>query len=86
MGRTLPSFRIALTQEETAWKQFRDALDVKNKAIFDRIFHIARLYISACMLSCRPVRIQPIMMAIVFHHYKQLQGIIRNKDGTFSKR
>ena len=86
MGRTIPSFRIALSQEEAAWRQFRASLDSKSKASFDRIFVISRLYISACMLSCRPVRIQPIFMAMVFHHWKQLDGIIRSKNGPFSKR
>jgi len=86
MGRTIPSFRIALSQEEAAWRQFRSSLDSKSKASFDRIFVISRLYISSCMLSCRPVRIQPIFMAIVFHHWKQLDGIIRSKNGPFSKR
>jgi len=86
MGRTLPSFRIALAQEESSWRQFRASLDSKSKASFDRIFVISRFYISACMLSCRPVRIQPIIMAIIFHHWKQLDSIIRSKNGPFSKR
>lgn len=75
MGRTIPSFRIALAQEESAWKGFRDALDSSGRRCLDRAFDISRLYVAACMLSCRPVRIQPILMAVVFHHYKVLHDI-----------
>ena len=77
LGRTIPSFRIALAHEEASWKSFRAALDRKDRACFDRLFLIARLYISACMMACRPVRTHLIMMAVIFHHYKQLQAIVR---------
>ena len=77
MGRTIPSFRIALYQEQTKWKKFRTALDKKDREAFDDVFSTARLYISACMMSCRPVRIQPILMAVIFHHYKQILRLIR---------
>ena len=85
MGRTVPSFRIAVAQEEASWRQFLRALSTRDRAGLDRIFRIARLYVPACMLSCRPVRIQPIMMAIVFHHYKQLAGMAGGSHGALSK-
>ena len=72
MGRTVPSFRIALYQEEKRWKKFRASLDRKERKSFDDMFAVARLYISACMMSCRPVRIQPILLAVIFHHFKQI--------------
>ena len=72
MGRTVPSFRIALYQEEKRWTKFRSGLDLKEKKSFDDLFASARLYISACMMSCRPVRIESILMAMVFHHFKQI--------------
>jgi hypothetical protein len=31
MGRTIPSFRIALAMEKEDWKPFRNALDKKGK-------------------------------------------------------
>jgi hypothetical protein len=30
MGRTMPSFRIALAREKEEWKPFRNALDPKD--------------------------------------------------------
>ena len=75
MGRTVPSFRIALYQEEKKWRLFRATLDKKNKALFDDVFSTARLYISACMMVCRPVRLESIFMAIIFHHFKQILSL-----------
>jgi len=75
MGRTVPSFRIALYQEEKKWRKFRAALDKKNKILFDDLFDSARLYISACMMACRPVRLESIVMAVIFHHFKQILSL-----------
>ncbi len=48
MGRTIPSFRIALAMEEAEWKPFRNALDKSDKRKFDEMmFDIPRLYVSA---------------------------------------
>jgi hypothetical protein len=39
MGRTIPSFRIALAMEEGEWKPFRNALDKKlDRKKFDDNF------------------------------------------------
>jgi hypothetical protein len=74
MGRTIPSFRIAsIEEQEKEWKKFRQALDKSDRKIFDNMFSIARLYNSACCYyAANPIRIQPIFMSIIFHHYKQL--------------
>ena len=73
MGRTIPSFRIAAILEEKEWKMFRKYLNKCNKKTFDDMFSIARLYNSACSYSIIPLRIYPIMMSIVLHHYKILK-------------
>lgn len=75
MGRTVPSFRLAQIYEESAWKEFRNALSKSERKEFDRMFATSRLYISACSYATKPVLIQPILMSMVFHHYKQLLDI-----------
>ena len=72
MGRTIPSFRIASVMEKEEWKSFRKALDKKDRKIFDDIFDFSVLYNSASSYSAKYVRIHPIFMSIIFHHYKQL--------------
>ena len=72
MGRTIPSFRLASVEEEREWKVFRNALDKSDRRIFDEMFSISHLYNSACSYAANPIRVRPILMSIIFHHYKQL--------------
>jgi hypothetical protein len=76
MGRTIPSFRIELDMEKAEWKPFRNALDKSERKEFDDMFDIPRLYLSACSNSVQLVPLHPIIMSILFHHYKELTEII----------
>jgi hypothetical protein len=73
MGRTVPSFRIVLVEEKAKWKPFRYALDKKEKKDFDDMWDIPRLYVSACSTSVQLVPLHPIIISILFHHYKELK-------------
>lgn len=75
MGRTIPSFRIASVMEKEEWKSFRKALDRKDRKFFDDMFDISILYNSASAYSAKYIRIHPIFMSIIFHHYKKLTEI-----------
>src|ERR687888_1564937 len=72
MGRTIPSFRMASVDEQKEGKSFRQHLDKSDRKAFDNMFSIAHMYNSACSFAAKPIRIQPIFMSIIFHHYKQL--------------
>jgi hypothetical protein len=72
MGRTIPSFRIALAMEEAEWKPFRNALDKSDRKKFDEMFDIPRSYVSACSNAVQPVRLYPTLMSILLHSYEQL--------------
>src|SRR5215212_4277533 len=76
MGRTIPSFRIALEMEKEDWKPFRNALDKSERKEFDDMFDIPRLYLSACSNSVQLVPLHPIIMSILFHHYKELTQLL----------
>jgi hypothetical protein len=76
MGRTIPSFRIALAMEKEDWKPFHDALDKSDRKKFDEMWDIPRWYISACSNSVQYVRLHPILMSMFLYHYKQLTRCI----------
>ena len=78
MGRTVPSYRIATEIERTKWKSFRQSLNKKDRKEFDIMFSYARLHNSAGSNACRPVLLHPILMSIVFEHYKQLEKLRRS--------
>ena len=72
MGRTIPSFRIAETQEAAEWKSFRKALPRRERAAFDEMLSTARLYTSASSAAVRASKFEGMAMAIIFHHHRQL--------------
>jgi hypothetical protein len=80
MGRTIPSFRIALAMEKEDWKPFRNALSKSDRKKFDEMFDIPRFYISACSYSIQYVRLHPILLSIFFHHYKELTEYIEQVE------
>jgi hypothetical protein len=73
MGRTIPSFRIALAMEEKEeWKPFRNALDKSDRKKFDEMWDLPKWYISACFNSVQYVRLHPIVMSILLYDFKEL--------------
>jgi hypothetical protein len=88
MGRTVPSFRIALEMEEREWnKPFRNALDKSDRKKFDdeMMFDICRSYISACSYAIQPARLYPILMSILPYCYKQLTEYIQQVEQIEAK-
>jgi hypothetical protein len=75
LGRTVPSFRLALAEEESEWREYRKYLDKSERKDFDEMFAIPRLYLAACSGSVKVARIFPIFMSIALHHYKELLQI-----------
>ncbi len=73
MGRTVPSFRSVLEMEKEEWKPFRNALNKSERKMFDDMWDIPRLYTLACSNSCQLVPLHPIIISILFHHYKELK-------------
>jgi hypothetical protein len=85
MGRTIPSFRIALAMEKEDWKPFRNALDKSDRKKFDEMLELPKWYISACSNSIQYVRLHPILMSILLYHYKQLTQCISEVERIEAK-
>ena len=76
MGRTVPSFRIVISEQKQEWKAFRNALDKSERKQFDEMWDIPRLYVTACSNSVQLVPFHPIVISMLFHHYKELKECI----------
>jgi hypothetical protein len=85
MGRTIPSFRIALAMEKEEWKPFRNALDKSDRKKFDEMWDLPKWYISACSDSVQYVRLHPILISILLYHYKQLTQCISEVEQIEAK-
>ena len=62
--------------EKAEWKPFRNALDKSERKGFDEMWDIPKLHISACSNSVQLVPLHPIIISILFHHYKELKECI----------
>lgn len=75
MGRTVPSYRLASERERRKWKIFRQELDKSERKMFDELMSYSHLYNTAGVGACKPVLLHPILMSIIFEHYKQLKKL-----------
>lgn len=81
MGRTVPSYRIALEDEIKTWENFRKALRAVDREAFDDMVKVCRLYASASGAAVRPVLTDTMFMVLLLHHHKQLnQKNMQTKD------
>jgi hypothetical protein len=44
------------------------------------MFDIPRLYTSACSYAVQPVRLYPILMSILLHHFKELTQCVKEVE------
>jgi hypothetical protein len=49
------------------------------------MFDIPRLYTSACSYAVQPVRLYPILMSILLHHFKELTECIKEVERIEAK-
>lgn len=72
MGRTIPSYRMAIDMEIAKWKPFRDALRKPEKDIFENMLLRSKLYASAGGMALRPIVLEAVFMSILFDHHIRL--------------
>jgi len=75
MGRTVPSFRMALEQETASWALYRRSLGIESREALDRMFNAARTNCSASSNAVRPVRFEGVFMTMAFDHARRLEDL-----------
>jgi hypothetical protein len=73
MGKTVPSYRMALEFEINRWKRFRKALlDGEDKGAFDEVMDMARINAMAGGNACSPIVFEPMVMSILLGQQKRI--------------
>ncbi|MHA1271335.1 MAG: hypothetical protein ACTSPY_16195 [Candidatus Helarchaeota archaeon] len=73
MGRTVPTFRMALESEILLWKDgYRKSLRKDDKIAFDMIMNNARLHGDAGSMSGRPIIFEVMVMNVLLEIQKKL--------------
>jgi hypothetical protein len=75
LGRTIPSYRVALEEEAKAWRGFQDALRAPDREVFENMLDQCRLYASAGSMAVRPKIIEAMFMTVLFAHQKILKEL-----------
>jgi hypothetical protein len=80
MGRTIPSFRIALDSEILSWKFFKNTLERDDKVRFEEMLNSSRLFASAGSFALRTSVFESMAMSIVFCHYSKLYNTMNQLE------
>ena len=76
MGKTVPSYRIAVEWEIGRRKSFRNALaNEEEKQAFDEIMDMCRNLASAGGCACNPIIFEPMAMCILLAQQKKMQQL-----------
>src|SRR3989304_528052 len=76
MGKTVPSYRMALEFEIERWKGFRKALQSEEeREAFDWLMDMCRNNAMASGAACNPVVFEPMVMSILLAQRKLLQEL-----------
>src|SRR5665647_306814 len=76
MGKTDPSYRMALEDEISNWKKFRDALaSEEDRQAFDELMDMCRNYASESSNATNPIVFEPMVMSILLGQQKRLLNL-----------
>ena len=80
MGKTVPSYRMALDREMQRWSGFARALRKEDRAAFDQMMDACRNYASASSNATRPVIFESMVMSILLNQQKILNRLEKELD------
>ena len=86
MGKTVPSYRIALDKELQRWSGFARALRKEDRTAFEEMMDVCRNYASAGSNATRPVMFESMVMSILLHQQKTLSELEKDIDAIRKKR
>ena len=76
MGKTVPSYRMALEFEIEGWKGFRKALQSEEeREAFDTMMDMCRNNAMASGNACNPILFEPMVMSIILSQSKKLREL-----------
>ena len=81
MGKTVPTYRMAIEGEISNWKGFRDALaSEEEKQAFDQVMDLCRVQAMAGSSACNPILFEPMVMSVLLGQQKMIRTLQRKID------
>jgi hypothetical protein len=75
MGRTIPSYRIALEDEISSWRGFAQALRAQDRGVFERLVDASRNYATEAGNATRPEVFEAMVMSMLLFQQKKLDKL-----------
>lgn len=75
MGKTVPSYRMALEDEILGWRKFAEAQDTQDQDAFNVLMDASRNYCMAAGNATRPVVFEAMAMSIMLYQQKKLDKL-----------
>lgn len=75
MGRTVPSMTQQILNELQSWSQFRRALRVEEREVFDELFRSVRMHVAEVSVASRLLPFEAMLMAMLVSQGVRLRQI-----------
>jgi hypothetical protein len=86
MGKTVPSYRIAMESEIGKWKSFRKALkNQQEQEAFDELMDMCRNNAMAGSSACNPIIFEPMVMSMLLARQVRIQKLERQLNDHCQK-
>jgi hypothetical protein len=83
LGKTVPSYRVALEHEVQRWSRFARALRQDDREVFDQLMDICRNYASAASCATRPVLFEAMAMTILLDQQKTINQLQKKAEKKY---
>jgi hypothetical protein len=80
VGKTIPSYRIALENEIQKWNSYAKALRAEEREAFEKIMDACRNHASASGNATNPIIFEPMAMSIMLDQQLKLTKIEKKLD------
>ena len=84
MGKTVPSYRVALEHEIQRLNGFARALRKDDRIVFEQLMDICKNYASAASNATRPVLFEAMAMTILLDQQKTINQLQKKLQTTSS--
>ncbi len=76
MGKTVPSYRMAVEREIDRWRSFRQALpDEETQDAFDELMDMRRNLASADSCATNPILFEPMAISMLLEQQKKIRAL-----------
>ena len=85
MGKTVPTYRMALESEINRWSGFAKALRKNDKEAFDDLMDICRSYASESSNATNPIIFEPMVMSMLLAQQEEIRELDKKLGAIMAK-